>query len=290
MPAVNADINVQDNGILEKARVVDPEGKRTFGIITKPDRIEAGLPNETEWLRLARQTDGAFFKFGKGCHVLVNHSGQKTKDGTTSTERDRHEETFFTEETWAADSGENAGKPNRWHTLYETNEWDVRHLIPRLKTLLYNHTQDQIGTLRGDIQARLKVYDARLEQLGLGLLDPEQMMDLLSERFESIPKTTSQAVLGTYRTDPDFFGTGADNKTGRYLRGRIRDENSVFHDQMKTKGHNEGYAVAPDDTPPEEFAWVDKFHRFLLETVGTELPGNFDPYRTTQLFHHYSNP
>lgn len=139
-------------------------------------------------------------------------------------------EAFFTEETWAADSGENAGKPNRWHTLYETNEWDVRHLIPRLKTLLYNHTQDQIGTLRGDIQARLKVYDTRLEQLGLGLLDPEQMMDLLSERFESIPKTTSQAVLGTYRTNPDFFGIGADNKTGRYLRGRIRDENSVFHD------------------------------------------------------------
>jgi hypothetical protein len=117
LPVVNADVNVQDHRILEKVRVVDPEGKRTFGIITKPDRIEAGLPNETEWLTLARQTDGAFFKFGKGCHVLVNRSGQKTKDGTTSTERDRHEETFFTEETWAADSGENAGKPNQWHTL-----------------------------------------------------------------------------------------------------------------------------------------------------------------------------
>jgi hypothetical protein len=127
---------------------------------------------------------------------LVNRSGRKTKDGTTSTERDKHEEAFFTEETWAADSGENAGKPNRWHTLYETNEWGVRHLIPCLKTLLYNHTEDQIGTLRDDIQARLKVYDARLEQLSLGLLDPEQMMDLFSERFESITKTTSQAVLG----------------------------------------------------------------------------------------------
>lgn len=89
LPVVNADINIQDNGILEKTRVVDLEGKRAFGIITKPDRIEAGLPNETEWLRLARRTEGAFFKFGKGCHVLVNHSGQKTKDGTTSTERDR---------------------------------------------------------------------------------------------------------------------------------------------------------------------------------------------------------
>lgn len=27
LPVVNADINVQDNGILEKTRVVDPEGK-----------------------------------------------------------------------------------------------------------------------------------------------------------------------------------------------------------------------------------------------------------------------
>lgn len=84
LPVVNSDVNVQDHGILEKVRVVDPEGKRTFGIITKPDRIEAGLHNETEWLTLARQTDGAFFKFGKGYHVLVSRSGQKTKDGTTS--------------------------------------------------------------------------------------------------------------------------------------------------------------------------------------------------------------
>ena len=211
-------------------------------------------------------------------------------DGTSSIERDRQEKAFFTGETWAADSGENAGKPNRWHTLYETNQWGVDHLIPRLKILLYNHTQDQIGTLRGDIQEKLRKYDAQLKQLDLGLSDPEQMMDLLSEIFESITKTTSQAVLGTYRTDPDFFGIGADNKTGHYLRGRIRDENSIFYDQMETKGHNKEYAVAPNDKPPEGLTWVDKFHRFLLKTVGTELPGNFDPYRTTQLFHHYSNP
>lgn len=101
----------------------------------------------------------------------------------------------------------------------------------------------------------MKTYDARLELPGLGLLDPEQMMNLLSERFENITKTTSQAVLGTYRTDLDFFGISADNKTGRYLRGRIRDENSVFYEQMKAKGHNEEYAVTPEDTPLEEFAW-----------------------------------
>ena len=74
-------------------------------------------------------------------------------------------------------------------------------------------------------------------------------MDLLSDRFENITNTTSQAVLETYRTDPDFFGIGADNKKGHYLHGRIRDENSAFHDQMKTKRYNEEYAVAPDDTP-----------------------------------------
>ncbi|KAF2490315.1 hypothetical protein BU16DRAFT_148804 [Lophium mytilinum] len=290
LPVVNSNVDFQDHGILEKARRVDPEGRRTFGVITKPDRIDAGGKSEADWFKLARQSDDAFFKFGKGCHVLVNRSNQKTQAGTSSAERDANEENFFRDEVWSEDSGENAGKTNNWHALYQTDQWGVRNLVPRLGTLLYKHTLDQIDSVRTDIETRLANYDAQLEHLGLGLLDPSKLASILSKRFLEISKTTSQAVLGTYRLDPSFFGIGEDEKSSRYLRSRIRDGNAAFDAQMKAKGHRSEYKVAPDEEPPDNFAWADFFHRFLKETVGTELPGNFDPERTTKLFHHYSKP
>jgi hypothetical protein len=99
LAVVNAEGNVNDHGILERARKVDPNGERTFGIITKPDKLEAGLTNETNWLGLARQSKDAFFRFGKGCHVMVNRTGQDTVDRTSSEDRDRNEEEFLQPKT-----------------------------------------------------------------------------------------------------------------------------------------------------------------------------------------------
>ena len=109
LAVVNAEGNVSDHGILEKARRVDPNGERTFGIITKPDKLEAGLTNEANWLDLALQSKEAFFRFGKGCHVMVNRTGQDTVDRTSSEERDRNEEEFFAAEHWASNTGKMLG-------------------------------------------------------------------------------------------------------------------------------------------------------------------------------------
>ncbi|KIW06705.1 hypothetical protein, variant [Verruconis gallopava] len=292
LAVVNAEGNVNDHSILEKARLVDPNGERTFGIITKPDRLEAGLENETDWLNLAFQNDNAFFKFGKGCHVMVNRNGHDTKERTPSDARDLNEEEFFQSEKWGPNSGRNAGKINRWHELFRTRNWGVKNLRPRLTQLLFLHTRKQISTIRRDINKRIAEYNAEINRLSLGILDQKELRKVLSKKSGNMLTTTVQGVDGTNR-DAEFFGVDqfeSNNGPARYLRGRIRTESEFFNQTMNLKGHRKGYAWGPDEPTPKEFPEVDKFHHFLKESLGTELPGNFDPQRTTLLFIHYSKP
>jgi hypothetical protein len=292
LAVVNAEGNINDHSILEKAKQVDPKGDRTFGIITKPDRLEAGLENEADWLNLAFQNEKSFFKFGKGCHVMVNRNGHDTKDGTSSDARDKNEEEFFLSEKWGPDYGRNKGKTNRWHELVETDHWGVKRLRPRLTRLLFRHTQKQMKSLRRDINKRIAEYDADLKRLSVGLLDQKELRKVLSKKSGNMLLTTVQGIDGTNR-ESKFFGVGQFESAGgpaRFLRGRIRKESDLFNKTLNLKGHKTGYAWGPDESPPDTFPQVDKFHKFLLETVGTELPGNFDPQRTTPLFIHYSEP
>jgi len=71
LAVVSATNDYANQGILKKVRKVDPEGDRTLGIITKPDRLPSGSGSEQSYISLARNED-VFFKLG--WHVLKNRS------------------------------------------------------------------------------------------------------------------------------------------------------------------------------------------------------------------------
>lgn len=71
LAVVSAGNDYANQGILKKVRKVDPEGNRTLGIITKPDRLPSGSGSEQAFLGLARNED-IFFKLG--WHILKNRS------------------------------------------------------------------------------------------------------------------------------------------------------------------------------------------------------------------------
>ncbi len=90
LAVVSATHDYANQKILTKVREVDPEGERTLGIITKPDRLSTGSCSERAFLELARNND-VFFKLG--WHVLKNRTFE---EGTMSlTERKVSEATFF---------------------------------------------------------------------------------------------------------------------------------------------------------------------------------------------------
>ena len=147
-------------------------------------------------------------------------------------------------------------------------------------------------SLREDINKRIAEYDADLKRISLGLLNPEEQRALLSKICEDMFTITGEGVKGTNR-DAEFFclaGFESADGPARFLRGRIREENKTFHKEVMSNGHTVDYAWGPDEPPPESFDQVERFHRFLVGTVGTELPSNFDPHRLNPLFVHYSQP
>lgn len=57
---VSAKNNYANQIVLTKARKVDPEGKRTLDIITKPDTLYPGSASESSFLSLAKNQDVRF--------------------------------------------------------------------------------------------------------------------------------------------------------------------------------------------------------------------------------------
>ena len=55
--------------VLKLARQVDPQGRRTLGVITKPDTLPVGSESELSFINLAQNMD---IKFRLGWHVLKN--------------------------------------------------------------------------------------------------------------------------------------------------------------------------------------------------------------------------
>ncbi len=72
LAVVEASLDPQKQPILTFANEADPKGERTFGIITKPDVVEAGSRLEDYWIDKARNIPGrgSEFNFDKGWKSL----------------------------------------------------------------------------------------------------------------------------------------------------------------------------------------------------------------------------
>lgn len=69
LAVISAKDDYANQAILTKCREVDKDGKRTLGIVTKPDYLRPGSANEQIWLNLAQNRD-VYFELG--WHILKN--------------------------------------------------------------------------------------------------------------------------------------------------------------------------------------------------------------------------
>lgn len=69
LAVVSANTDLAFHEILSKCRKVDPDGRRTLGIITKMDNLKSGTRSEKAWLGNARNLN---IKLELGWHLLKN--------------------------------------------------------------------------------------------------------------------------------------------------------------------------------------------------------------------------
>ncbi|KAF8248453.1 hypothetical protein K440DRAFT_583381 [Wilcoxina mikolae CBS 423.85] len=283
LAVVSAKNDYQNQIVLQRAKAVDPEGRRTLGVITKPDSLSVGSESEAAFIRLAKNED---ISFGLGWHVLRNRCFEERD--TNFEERNRAEERFFQTGVWMDIARSSVG---------------IGTLRSRLSRLLYDHIKGELPTVYRDICAGLNSSEEKLVKLGDKRETTSEQRVYLTKLSMDFVSVCRAAVDGYY--EDTFFGKGVafeESDVPKRLRAVVQKMNSTFAKTIREKGHTHqidkksdttginnryphGNAGPKRITHSEAIAWVKP----LIENGrGRELSGTFNPILVCPLFHEQS--
>ncbi|KAK6856221.1 hypothetical protein PG995_008372 [Apiospora arundinis] len=287
LAVVSAANDAANQSILQRVRKFDPQGERTLGVITKPDRLQKGSGSESKFLELARNED-VFFKLG--WHVIRNRRFDESE--FSFEERNAAETKYFRTSIFSILLSEMVG---------------IEALRARLSHLLFEHIKAELPHLSEELERALHVDRGELNLLGGIRSTPAECRVYLVQLSMECQEICKAGLSGNY--DYEYFKLGAGetfslgNKgTIARLRAAIQYSNTKFAENFRKKGHkytfsSTGEGVHETPTRPstspqllshkESMAWVKTM---ILRSRGTELIGNFNPHLIGELFWEQSQP
>lgn len=263
--------------VLKLAREVDPQGRRTMGLITKPDTLSAGSESESAFVNLARNMDIAF---RLGWHVLKNRSYETRQ--LSAEARDNDEGQFLNQGAWKGLARDTVG---------------IHALREKLSKILFDQIRGELPMLIEDIEGRINDCHGTLARLGPTRHGSDQQRLFLlqiSQEFQAISKA---ALNGSY--EHSFFGEprSVDGYTKR-LRAVVQSLSVEFAESIRLRGQQQ--RIVEGDIRPSKSAegmktvsraeFIDKIKELLIITRGRELPGMFNPLVIGDLFREQSKP
>jgi hypothetical protein len=220
LAVVSAKNDAANQIILSLIKKMDAKGSRTLGIITKPDYIQ-GAGDQQFWFDLALNKE-IFLK--RGWHVVKNRTEEEMH--FTFQERNEAEHTFFNKDRFKELPRPNVG---------------IETLRVRLSNLLLAHLTQELPSLKGELERKLKVTLDELANLGERRETSQEQRMLLTKISMRIHQTISAAVNGQYVSEffgaVDFKNFNADDKSVRRFRATIQDLNATFAEDMRHRGH-----------------------------------------------------
>ncbi|POS76377.1 interferon-induced GTP-binding protein Mx [Diaporthe helianthi] len=238
--------------ILQRVRKFDPNGNRTLGVITKPDKLSAGSGSESKFLELARNED-VFLKLG--WHVVKNRKFEE-RDFSID-ERKSSEMAFFSTSNFRTLAKDNVG---------------IDALRLRLSYLLFEHVKQELPRLQTDLERALQMARDELKTLGNSRATPTECRAFLTQLSMECYDICRSTLNGNY--DNPFFkcdakktnSNGRDksdqlNKaSSRRLRAAVQLLNCMFANAMDTKAQKYVFGTRVSNAEP-----------------GTSDPGTSDP-------------
>ncbi|KAF5623944.1 interferon-regulated resistance GTP-binding protein [Fusarium tjaetaba] len=209
---ITANNNLANHLALQKAKNIDPERRRTIGVITKPDLTRPGYDAEKEYIKLAKNQEAAH-KLQLGWHVLRN----RAEDESSLEGRDQVEDAFFQKGAWATIPSENRG---------------IVSLRKKLSHVLYSHIRNSLPGVITDIETTLRERQEELDRLGKSRSTQEDLRD---------------GIYGRY--NDEFFGGLQDDD--RKLRAQLRNFSRAFDHILQTKGSTH-VTVSDDDSDSDD--------------------------------------
>ena len=219
-----ADNNFANQIVLQLAKTHDPQAQRTLGIITKPDRIEAGSKSEASCIEHL-QNRNVYLELG--WHVLRNR-GFEHADASPD-ERNALEATFFLRPVWDALPDADVG---------------VVALRTKLSRVLLERLYAGLPSLVSDIKARIAACEAAEAKLGKPKDTGTERRVQLTEVSRDLHRLIDGGVNASYR-DSFFDDRGNDEMSSHRLRSRLRNNLDQFSTYMHANGHTYDIVQTP---------------------------------------------
>ena len=142
----NTDVATVD--ILERARIFDPTGIRTIGVLTKPDLIDIGSEAEVMEVLLNNRKPLTL-----GYTMVKNRSQLDVTNGVSLASARQHELAFFRE--------------HKFFSNFDPSYFGVENLTARLVKLLFGRIRATLPLIRSEVDDLLKETRQIIEVLGV---------------------------------------------------------------------------------------------------------------------------
>ncbi|KAI9155433.1 NADH-cytochrome b5 reductase 2 [Paramyrothecium foliicola] len=276
LAVVSAKNDFANQIVLKLARMADPNGNRTLGVITKPDTLLPGSNNEASFVSLARNKE---IEFRLGWHVLRNMDSDKEQSSLS--ERDATEKEFFSRGAWANLSESSLG---------------IQKLREKLSDLLFQQIARELPELITEIQEKATACREALQYLGRPRTTLEEQRNYMFEISGHFQTLIKAATDGNYNNS--FFGN-AETQLGyqKHFRAVIQNLSEDFAQDIEVRGRQ--YQITSNSNVKERSLdttfltredFIKKIIKLMQRTRGRELPGMFDPMIVTRLFKEQSAP
>lgn len=274
LAVVSAKNDFANQIVLKLARSTDPQGKRTMGVITKPDILVQGSGSEAMFVSLAENKE---VEFNLGWHVLRNLDSEKLDGSSLLHRRNEEEEAFFAEGVWSRLSPSMLG---------------VKKLRTKLSEVLLQQVATELPSLIKEIDGKLQDCIDLLNELGEPRTTVQEQRLFIARIAEKFQYLIHEVNNGTY-TDPFF--EGAETKRGyeQRLRAVIQQLNRTFASVMLQDGHARRIIPSTDTIPLNAITrdeFVEEVQELMRRTRGRELPGRFNSLIIADLFVKQSKP
>ena len=216
-------VDIATQGIITLAAEADPGGKRTLGVLTKPDLLIENATKEA----IADLVRGRRRDLALGYYVVLNRSADDKSFDLKN--RQRAEEALFSTEPWSKLNKSRLGIPA---------------LHARLRDLLMDRTKSEFPKVKRELAERHKEAKKELDAMGPARSTPDQQracLGAVATRYMEL----RNFGLDAYYTGDRIFTEQQDLR----LITRIRALNDAFAELFFEKGHSREFLV--DDAAAE---------------------------------------
>lgn len=236
LAVVPANVDIATTEALQMAREVDREGRRTLGVVTKPDLVDRGAEQE-----LIEVVTNARYHLRRG-YTMVKCRGQQaiTKKQTLREALD-NEEDFF------------QNHPQLSHLPDAT--LGMRNLSRKLTTVLVDHIKEHLPALKVEVREKMEKVNCELAKLGDGLpTQKHELMIVLTRTLQVFTETLGKIGEGDTR-----LGDGNSHDLNPYKRARV-----AFHKFAEEVSKN-----IPRESDKR---FMEQVKERIKKTRGRELP------------------